>query len=208
MKKSTKTTRFTKYGLRGTSKTLASLILPAGAGMVLLGIVFSVFGVDQALASQAPTEVFGGGEVSPVTRFLGGLHPLSVHFPLALIFAAFVFELVFVIGGDSKWRTSAFHTLALGAVISLATISLGLMASEVGPFLGPDAELVGLHRIFGLLTAALSLVATYSLAQSKMPGKARAKKAKTFELTYRITLALATLTVFIAGHFGAELAGL
>jgi uncharacterized membrane protein len=172
-------------------------------------LVSLALGAETTLAGEAPTDVFTGGDVSTITRFLGGLHPLSVHFPLALIFAAFVFELIFIKSANSKWRASAFHTLTLGATISLATISLGLMASEVGPFLGPDAELLALHRLFGLLTSALSLVSLYFLAQSHLSARSKNNhRAKKFELTYRVTLALATTTVFIAGHFGAELAGL
>ncbi len=160
-----------------------------------------------ALADAIPPDAFSSNEVSPVTRFLGELHPLSVHFPLGLLFAAFCFEMLFLQSKNQKWRTSATHTLALGAIISLATISLGLMAGEIGPFLGPDAELLWTHRLFGLLASGLSLVSVYSLAQSRLVKK-NPQRTKTLELIYRITLTLATVSVFVAGHYGAKLSGL
>ena len=160
-----------------------------------------------AMADVVPGDAFGGSDVSSITRFLGSLHPLSVHFPLALVFAAFCFELLFIRTKNQKWRTSASHTLTLGAAISLATISLGLMASEVGPFLGPDAELLWIHRLFGLLASGLSLLSLYTLAQSRMVKK-KVQRAKTLEMIYRVTLTLAVIAVFVAGHFGAKLSGL
>ncbi len=195
---------------RRKAKT-ASFLSPWRNPLVVFAVSLTIFALGSEISlADIATDAFSGSEVSEVTRFLGSLHPLSVHFPLALIFAAFAFELIFIKSANSKWRTSAFHTLTLGAVISLGTISLGLMAGEVGPFLGPDAELLALHRLFGLVTSALALVSLYSLAQAQQRSKRNKDKnrAKKFELIYRITLALATITVFVAGHFGAELAGL
>jgi len=175
--------------------------------VIALLIIAVSLSVRQALAGEVPADTFSGNNVSAVTRFLGALHPLSVHFPLALIFAAFGFELLFIKSNNQKWRTSASHTLTLGAVISLATITLGLMASEVGPFLGADAELLWTHRLFGLLASGLALTATYTLAQSRLAKKNRPRE-KMFALVYRVTLALAVVAVFIAGNYGAKLSGM
>ena len=141
-------------------------------------------------------------EVSPLMLFIGDLHPLSVHFPLALAFAAFLFELIFLASKNERWRTSAFHTLVLGATVSILTILTGLVAGSNGPFFAEDLEILNTHRVFGLASSGLLLLTTYFAAQVRL------KKRENLLWSYRTALAVTTICVFIAGHFGAKLSGL
>ena len=146
---------------------------------------------------------FGQGEVSPLVSFLGGLHPFSVHFPVALICAAALFETIFLIGKAESAASTAFHCLALGASISILSVILGLMASESGPFIGEDAATLWTHRLFGLISCGLLLLTTYVAAHSRMQ-----KNQNNLRILYRVLLYLTTVIVLITALFGSKLTGL
>ncbi len=148
--------------------------------------------------------VFGQTEVSSWVTFLGGLHPFTVHFPIALICAAALFETVFLIGKIESAASTAFHCLMLGASISIVSVILGLMASEAGPFIGQEAETLWTHRLFGLISCGLLLLTAYVAAQSRMPGQ----KKTSLRGLYRGLLYLTTLIVLITALFGSKLSGL
>lgn len=147
-------------------------------------------------------EPFDGSTASPLMTFLGDLHPLAVHFPLALGFTALMFETLFLVSKKEVWRSTAFHTLTFGASVSLLTIFTGLTASTVGPFFGEDAQLLETHRLFGLVAAGLLLLTTFLAAQVRL------KKRDQLVWVYRAVLLLTVICVFSAGHFGARLSGL
>ena len=166
---------------------------------ILLVVAPAVFGQP---APEFGAEPFDAGEASPLMTFLGELHPLAVHFPLALGFAALFFESLYLISKNTVWHNTGFHTLTLGTAISLITIFTGLTASTIGPFLGEDALLLDTHRLFGLTSCGLLLLTTY------IGSRARLKQDDRLRWVYRAGLFVMTVCVFIAGHFGAKLSGL
>lgn len=166
-------------------------------------LISSIAGA-QGLSDPAG-DAFGPAEVSPLVNFLGGLHPFSIHFPIALVCAAALFETVFWVGKAESAASTAFYCLALGASISLVSVILGLMASEAGPFIGQDAEILWIHRLFGLISCALLLLTTFVAAKSRAP----AQKMQTFlRWLYRGLLYLTTMIVLITSLFGSKLTGL
>lgn len=170
---------------------------------VWAAVVLLVLGVD-ALGqdgSMSPADTFGGAEISPLVSFLGGLHPLSTHFPLALAFAASLFETVFIISSNKTWSSTAFHCLSLGATLALFTAIAGLMAAEAGPFFGEDAQTLDFHRLMGLISVGLLLLTVF------LGSKVRQGQKPNWLWLYRGAMALTTIGVFVAGHFGSKLAG-
>ena len=72
--------------------------------------------------------------------FIGRLHPLLIHFPIALVIAAALAEIAAMVTRDGGWRTVAVGNLRAGAVFALvATIAGWRLASapemEVSPLL-------------------------------------------------------------------------
>lgn len=168
---------------------IVGLLLLAGLAMAQEGVGFG-------------EQPFTESDSSPLMQFLGELHPLAVHFPLGMAIAALFFEALFLISKNSAWQTSAFHTLTLGAALSIVTIFTGLTASELGPYFAEDALTLDSHRLYGLMGSGLLLLTTYLGAQ------ARIRNSELFRKFYRAGLVITNVAVYAAGHFGAKLSGL
>ena len=124
---------------------------------------------------------------------IGRLHPLFVHFPIALLVMAMVAEIVSRgRPGGSPAAPFMVHTAAGFAVLAAA---LGLAFAELSTYEGASRELIDRHEFFGLATAALAVSASFFLAWRK--GRHRA--------LYLTSLALAAIAVSITGYFGGAL---
>jgi predicted heme/steroid binding protein/uncharacterized membrane protein len=52
-------------------------------------------------------------------------HPMTVHFPIAFMFSATVFTILFLMTGINSFETTAFHCLGAGVFFSVAAIATG-----------------------------------------------------------------------------------
>jgi uncharacterized membrane protein len=98
----------------------------------------------------------------PGAQHLQNIHPLIVHFPIALLLAAaLVYWLAFIVGRES-WQWSGLWMLALGAIGAAAAVASGLYAAS-GVMLAPSVKtalLIAHKRIMiaaSILSAALTL---------------------------------------------------
>ena len=126
----------------------------------------------------------------------GVLHPLFVHFPLALVVTAAIFEW-------RAWRRDRTlpsphlsPLLGIAACGALAAVATGWL--QASGRTGSDSLLAAIerHRWFGVAAAVL-ITGTWWLSRGE-PREGRL-------LATRGALILATLSVGIGGHFGAEL---
>lgn len=125
----------------------------------------------------------------------GRLHPLLVHFPIALILIAAMAELVALFTRFREWRRVAVANIRVGAVFALASAGAGwLLATSRSVEASPALEW---HRWLGLV-AALAAVASAVATGDVDPPPVRAR-------LYRIALFSAASLVAVAGHFGAVL---
>lgn len=84
------------------------------------------------------------------------LHAMIVHFPIALIFAGFLSELIALFSKKEFFRQAAFYLLLLGTAGAIAAYFSGDNASEgieEGPLEGP----MDLHEDAALITLWLSI---------------------------------------------------
>ncbi len=58
-------------------------------------------------------------------------HPMTVHFPIALLAAAFAFEAFFAFTGCSAFRTTSLHCLALGFISVPFAMATGYLSWKV-----------------------------------------------------------------------------
>src|SRR5262249_22189540 len=94
-----------------------------------------------------------------VMALIGNLHPLIVHFPIALVIAAAVAEAVAIATGDQRYRSVAVVNLRAGAIFAVAAVIAGwLLASAPGSGAGP---LVEWHRWMGAIAASTTLAAAF-----------------------------------------------
>jgi uncharacterized membrane protein len=125
----------------------------------------------------------------------GHLHPLLVHFPIALILIAAITELVFLATGFPEWRTVAVANVRAGAAFAAASAGAGwLLASS--RIVEASAALEW-HRWLGLMAAIAAVTAALTTGQFDNPRRR--------QRLYRVALFSAAVFVIVAGHFGAVL---
>ena len=111
----------------------------------------------------------------PGAQRLQNLHPLLVHFPLALLPAsALVYVLAWLAGRDA-WAWTGLWLLVLGAVSAAAAATTGLRADE-GVMVDPSVreQLLDQHRRLMLTTVGLSIaLAAWAAAARPLPARGR-----------------------------------
>src|SRR6266699_1837184 len=90
-----------------------------------------------------------------VMAFAGRLHPLLLHFPIALIIVAAIAELTAMLTTVRAWHAVAVANVRAGAVFAVATAITGwLMASSA---VVDDVRTLDWHRWMGT-TAAVAII--------------------------------------------------
>jgi uncharacterized membrane protein len=128
--------------------------------------------------------------------FVGRLHPLLIHFPIALVLVAAAAEGLATVTDDARWRTVAVNNLRAGAAFALIAAFAGWRLALV---LSIDpTPLLGWHRWLGTLGAGMTLAAAFATANVE-------RRSSLEFWTYRIALAGAAVLVAAAGHLGGLL---
>lgn len=79
-------------------------------------------------------------------------HPMFVHFPSALLPAAFIFDLISRIDADLTFTRAAFYNIALGLAFALGAAATGLV--DYLPMVsGSTKKRLGTYHLIGQLTA-------------------------------------------------------
>lgn len=130
-------------------------------------------------------------------RFLGKLHLLLLHFPIALVLAAGVGELLAARRGSREPSASVGFCLALAAAAVVPTVALGWLHAASGHGVA-SPQLLSAHRWLGTLTGAWLLVAALWFRRDRRRG-ARSRGG-------RLALVAAGLFVTATAHAGGLLA--
>jgi len=127
---------------------------------------------------------------------VGRLHPLIVHFPIALVILAAAAEGAAAATRDRRWRTVAVINLRAGAAFAVAAVIAGWrLASAPGV---DSTPLLEWHRWLGAIAAVAAVAA--ALATSR--GECRSSRDLWI---YRIGLFCAATLVAVTGHVGGLL---
>ena len=127
---------------------------------------------------------------------IGKLHPMLVHFPIALTLAAAAAELIAIHTGRPAWRTIAVANVRAGAAVGAVTVVAG-WALASAPFVEPS-RLLTWHRWTGLAAATGTIGAALISTWSPVPS------GRSVYL-YRAAVFGAAALVAIAGHLGGTL---
>ena len=148
-------------------------------------------------SSHAHVDEVGGA--SRLGRWLGKFHPVVVHFPIALLIAAAVAELLNRLL-DLEWLGGAarFSVLA-GAVGAVVATPLGWLDAAFASYSGGLAQTLELHRWLGTATAVCSVV---TAVLCEMSERSTSFKYRRWYLT---TLFVGAILVGVTGHFGGTL---
>lgn len=134
----------------------------------------------------------------PGLKAVLNIHPMLVHFPIALWLAALLFEAWAVIRNSEDWHRTAARLLYLGTFAGILTVLSGLAAEKSVPA-GQAMIVVGIHKTLMILTTSLALgLSLFALAFRK-----------SFTATYRkyllIGLVAMAILMTLGGDRGAQL---
>ena len=127
---------------------------------------------------------------------IGPLHPLVVHFPIALLFLAALLELPGLIRGRIGAAPGSPPCLVIAAGSALLAAGSGWIWADGA---GTAGEVLEWHRWTGLGAAGVATAAALAFAW------ARRRPSRTSFLLARLLLFAATGLVAVAGHFGGLL---
>lgn len=127
--------------------------------------------------------------------FIGRLHPLLVHFPIALILLAAAAEMFAAVAVTSRWHVVAMACLRVGAIGAVGAAAAGWLMARM-PGVDPSATLEW-HRWFGTATAAIAVLAVLVTAAGE-------RSTATRWIDWMALLA-AAVCVAATGHLGGML---
>jgi uncharacterized membrane protein len=170
------------------------------------GLVAYVRAFAPAVATENPGEnehqaSTGASESRPPTSFLqklvrwtGNFHPPVVHFPIALITAAAVAEVLRMITGNPTFNSISRYCLWFGSLT-------GAVAGVLGWFLGgfhllDDSRVMTIHRWLGTSTVMLAALTLILSEASRNPQRQRTRGWS------RVAMLLLTGLVSVTGYFG------
>jgi hypothetical protein len=96
-------------------------------------------------------------------QFFGRLHPMIVHFPIALLIFAAVLELVTIRKYNSRFRPGIQLLVLIGAISAVIAAMFGWLLANSD---GIQGELLDLHQKLGIATAVLSLLVLFFLQKA------------------------------------------
>jgi len=156
--------------------------------------VFDVLIDSVATVAAAGGDGEGG---STILRFLGRLHPLVIHFPIALTIVAAVVELCNIIRRKATASEFAYAATGFAAVFAVVAAFFGwFMADYEGA--GPKTALF-LHRWLGVISAGALVIVFFCGMAGRTGRRISALNG------YRWGLLLCAILVTVGAHFGAEM---
>jgi len=110
----------------------------------------------ESLIGLSPTEVFS--TILPGFFSMANIHPLIVHFPIALLIAFFLVDLFGSIFKNRSWRRFAGKLLYIGVASAAAAVAAGLSA-EASVEHGENVhQILERHGTIGISILCLSVV--------------------------------------------------
>jgi len=88
------------------------------------------------------------------------IHPLIVHFPIALLLTAVVLDVGALIFKRPGWQRIALWNLSLGTLAAGAAVLSGLQAEDVAKHSFEIWKIMQLHKRLGIITLILGIMAT------------------------------------------------
>lgn len=124
-------------------------------------------------------------------QWIGKFHPLSVHFPIALLLAAGLAEIMVKLTGKPQYELAVRFCVFVGAIGAVIAAALGWTHAI---YAGYSGETLFRHRWLGVGTAVWSVICVVLVLRTSNNRK-----------FLRWALLIAALLVGAAGHFGGML---
>lgn len=140
-----------------------------------------------------------GGKWKQLLSYLGKLHVIAVHLPVAFLPFAALFELI-------GWKRSmepclryARINFIIGSVGSLIAAALGWLAAADASYPGELSQVLEWHRWMGTISALVALMGLFSLWLFHYADSQKGL------LAYRVTVFALGFLIPLSAHFGGSL---
>src|SRR3990172_9561222 len=127
------------------------------------------------------------------------IHPLTVHFPIALLFTSVFFDLLGIITENKNFRQTGFWLLILGLMGGIVAAIFGFWVEEAVEAAGVPEHAVDLHETFAVITLIVFGVLLVFRWWVKNRWSARDR------VIYLCTAMLGLLLLGTTGFYGGEL---
>lgn len=148
-------------------------------------------------STSSGTEPLRGG--NRIIDWLGRFHPVTVHFPIALLLFAAVGLVADRLAGTRRFDEMIRWCLLAGAAAAVVTAGLGWLRAPYAGYTTELATTLEQHRWLGVATAAVAVLAAWLSERSRRPDPAR------WVAAWRVLLIVAACLVALAGHWGGAL---
>ena len=130
---------------------------------------------------------------------MDGLHPVIVHFPVALLLTAFLVETLALLLKKPAWHRISLWNLVLGTLAAGAAVITGRLAMAVAKHSHEIYDVMEKHERLGYLILALALLITgwRLLTKDRLPAPSR-------WLAW-VMLAVTCGTMAFSAHLGGRL---
>ncbi|MCK5354875.1 MAG: DUF2231 domain-containing protein, partial [Methyloprofundus sp.] len=110
----------------------------------------------ESLTTKSPAEIFAA--FMPGISALDNIHPLVVHFPIALFILFFFADTVGGLLGKPAWRNFATPVLYIGTFSAILTVAAGFQAAYSAPHNDVTHAIMLRHQSFGIAVVILALI--------------------------------------------------
>jgi uncharacterized membrane protein len=134
------------------------------------------------------------GFAGNLLAWLGRFQAAAVHFPIALLLAAALAELLRIVTGKSSFDDVSSYCIWLATAMAIVAALLGWLR---GGFRFTDPSwIMSTHRWLGTCSVACAGFLVLLYQQSRVTSRCRARTG------FRITLLLTSVLVLLTGFFG------
>jgi uncharacterized membrane protein len=147
------------------------------------------------LGALAVLALVGGDHGAVLWPFVGRLHPLLVHFPLAVLLLAIGLEATHRWTRADAVRASVPVLLLVGAWSAIVASGVGLVLGDWGSY---DPDTLQRHKRFGLIIPVLAALAYWVRARQPIDGTGSG-------IPSRVVAGLLGAALLVGGHAGGTL---
>ena len=117
--------------------------------------------LDNLLTFIQNASLSGAGiSLLPGLADMANVHPLLVHFPIALLSSFLVLEILAALSKSERMHVASSWMLYVGTLGAVATVIAGFMAASTVPHGGAAHEIIASHKSLGLSVLVLAVVLT------------------------------------------------
>lgn len=130
--------------------------------------------------------------------WVGIIHPMIIHFPIALIFVAALAEILYLLTKKNIYSCAGEFAIVCAAIAIVPTVLTGLAFAYSADYTGKTAVFLWWHQYLGLFTALMTLAAAYIRECDWKEGQSRG--------LYYLFLGISFMTVSLTAFLGGEMA--